>query len=54
MKAFGFFIRREHGLPYERIVIFAPNSFEAMNQLPPCVSWNFANSLSETLLDISK
>ena len=49
MKPFGFFIRRKHGLSYEKIVIFAENSSDAINKLPPCVSWNFVTSLSETL-----
>ena len=41
-KIFSVWIKRWATSPYELIIITAFNSIEAMNLIPPCVSWNFS------------
>lgn len=44
MVEYQFYIRRTHNSKLELISIKAKNSVDAVNKLPFCVSWNFANN----------
>lgn len=42
LTGFRFHVRREHGSDIEVVEIAASSAADAVDQLPPCVSWNFA------------
>ena len=39
---FRFALRREWREPLEHLIVVAPDSATAVEQLPDCVTWNFA------------
>ena len=41
-RVYRVWIRRLVNSPYELIIITALDSIEAMNLIPPCVSWDFS------------
>lgn len=41
---FWFWIRRTHRSPYEAIKIEAQDSWEAINSLPRCITWDFQHN----------
>ena len=41
MREFHFWVRRAHNSASELLVIHARSSCEAVDGLPPCISWDF-------------
>ena len=43
MREYWFWVRRTHRSAFERIMVVARDSYDAILALPSCVSWNFSN-----------